>query len=389
MKRVALLGARIVLPDAVVDGHALLVRGTQIEACVPVADMPDDVERHDLDGGWLLPGFIDTQVNGGGDVLFNDRPDLDGLRTILAAHRRFGTTGMLPTLISDTPAVTGRAIGAVEAGLAEELPGLLGIHIEGPHLNPAKAGIHDRANFVPLTGEAVALLTTPSLGVRVVTVAPELCEPAAIRVLSEAGVIVCAGHSAASYDQALAAIGAGLRGVTHLFNAMTQLGSREPGLVGAVLEDRSLWFGLIVDGLHVHPASLRVALSARGTDRAMLVTDAMPPVGGHQQSFVLTGITIRVIHNSCRGPDGRLAGSMLTMAQASRNAMDLLGLSIGEASRLASGNPADFLRLSAVTGRILPGLRADLVHLDADRRVVRTWVHGQVEEAGEESGELS
>lgn len=379
----ALVGANIVLPDRIVADHALLIEHGRIARIVPVDALPVGAERVPLDGGWLLPGFIDTQVNGGGDVLFNDRPDVEGIAAIAAAHRRYGTTGLLPTLISDDAAVVDAAIAAGEAALAHGLPGVMGLHIEGPHLNPAKKGIHDAEKFTAIDESVLARLTKPTAGRRIVTLAPELAPDGAIAALARAGVIVAAGHSLADYDQTVAALAQGLSGFTHLFNAMTQMESRAPGMVAAALLNRNSHFGLIVDGLHVHPAALRVALAARGVSGAMLVTDAMPPVGGERSSFTLMEQTIRLVGGTCRGPDGTLGGSALSMAQAFRNAMDMLGCSMVDASRMASGNPACFLRLEDETGAIAPGLRADLVHLDADRRVRRTWIGGQLSEAGE------
>ena len=379
----ALVGADIVLPDRIVTDSALLVEGGRIGGVVARDALPAGCVEVQLDGGWLLPGFIDTQVNGGGDILLNDRPDVDGICTIAAAHRRFGTTGLLPTLISDDADVVDAAIAAGEAALAQGVPGVLGVHIEGPHLNPVKKGIHDAAKFTAIDPHVLERLTRPTIGRRIVTLAPELAPAGAIRALADAGIVVAAGHSLADYEQTVDALGEGLAGFTHLFNAMTQLGSREPGMVAAALLDRNSHFGLIVDALHVHPAALRVALAARGLDGAMLVTDAMPPVGGTQQSFSLMGQEIHVVDGTCRGPDGTLAGSALSMAQAFRNAMDMMGCSMVEASRMASGNPARFLRLEAETGAIAPGLRADLVHLDADRCVRRSWIGGQVSGAGE------
>lgn len=376
----AFVDARIVLTDRVVDGEALIVDGDRIIGLVASDAVPCGCVVHDVEGGWLLPGFIDTQVNGGGDVLFNDQPDVEGIRAIAAAHRRYGTTGLLPTLISDYPDVVDAAIAVGEAALAQGVPGILGVHIEGPHLNAAKKGIHDPMRFAPIDREVLARLAVPTAGRRIVTFAPELAPAGAIRALADAGVLMCAGHSMADYEQTRSALADGLAGFTHLFNAMTPFLSRAPGMVGAALEDRASHFGLIVDGLHVHPAALRVALLARGIAGAMLVTDAMPPVGGVRDHFSLMGQDIVVVDGTCRGPDGTLAGSALSMVQSLCNAMDMLGCDIVAASRMASGNPATFLRLDHETGRIAPGLRADLVHLDTDRRVCATWIAGARED---------
>lgn len=379
----ALVGAALVLPDRVVRDGALLLAQGRIAAVVDAADIPADCPRRDLGGGWLLPGFIDTQVNGGGDVLFNDCPTVDGIRTIAMAHRRFGTTGLLPTLISDHGTVVDLAIDAGEAALAQQVPGVLGVHIEGPYLNPAKKGIHDASRITPIDAALAARLAVPTAGRRIVTLAPECAAPGIVKALTQAGVLVCGGHSMATYENARAALDEGLAGFTHLFNAMTQFQSRAPGMVGAALEDRASHFGIILDGEHVHPAALRVAIAARGRDGVMLVTDAMPPVGGQGGGFMLMGCHIVVVDGTCRGDDGTLAGSALTMAQAFRNAMTMLGCDIVDASAMASGNPARFLRLADQTGSILPGLRADLVHMDDNFAVRSTWIGGQHDDLGE------
>ncbi|WP_206240727.1 N-acetylglucosamine-6-phosphate deacetylase [Novosphingobium terrae] len=380
MTSTALLGAQIVLADRLVQDQALLIADGRIIGLSAPGAVPEAYQRIDLGGGTLLPGFIDTQVNGGGDVLLNDQPTLEGISAIARAHRQFGTTGLLPTLISDHPQVVDTALAAGEAALEQGVPGVLGLHIEGPHLNPAKKGIHDPDRFTLVDAQVIERLGAPTRGRRIVTLAPELAPKGAIAALTRADVLVCAGHSMADYAQTRAALAEGLAGFTHLFNAMTQFSSREPGMVGAALEDRNTHVGLIVDGLHVHPASLRVALMARGAEGAMLVTDAMPPVGGQGLDFTLMGTKITVTNGDCRGPDGTLAGSGLSMIAAFNNAIDLLGCDMLTASRMASGNPARFLRLETETGSIAPGLRADLVHLDGNRKVTATWIGGQRED---------
>jgi N-acetylglucosamine-6-phosphate deacetylase len=383
MTTTAIIGARVLTPHGDPSPHGVLIDGTRIARLLGPDERPDADQVIDLDGGWLLPGFIDTQVNGGGGVLFNDAPTVEGLATIAAAHRRFGTTGLLPTLISDDLSVVERAITAIDDAIAAGVPGVIGIHIEGPFLNADKRGIHDAAKFRTIDAEALALLTRPGRGARLVTLAPELAPPGAIRALTAAGVIVAAGHSMADHDQTRAALDEGLAGFTHLFNAMTQLGSREPGMVGAALDDRASMFGLILDGHHVAPTTLRVALAARGLEGAMLVTDAMSTIDTDMTRFTLMGREITVADGTLRGADGTLAGSALTMAEAFRNAATMLRLDVAQISRLASGNPARFLRLDHQVGSIAPGLRADLVHLDANNRVTSTWIAGEFSERGE------
>ena len=348
-------------------------------ALVDVADAPRDAEWRQLPGGLLAPGFLDVQVNGGGGVLFNEQPTAAGARALARAHRRFGTTGLLPTLVSDRPDVVSSGIQAVGSVMAES-PGegarVLGIHLEGPFLNLERAGVHDPRRIRPLGDEDLELLTALPGGRTVVTLAPECVPAGSIQRLTAAGVRVCAGHSAASYQEIQSALAEGLSGFTHLFNAMSPLGSREPGVVGAALADPDSYCGVIADGIHVHPATLRIALAAKPRGRMLLVTDAMPPVGADDRSFRLRGETIRVENGRCATADGRLAGSALDMAQAVRNSVSWLGLPLEEALRMASLYPAAFLGLDGEFGHIQPERCADLVWLDDQLNVQATWVDG-------------
>jgi N-acetylglucosamine-6-phosphate deacetylase len=382
MIRTAICGATLIAPAGLLKDRALLLRGDRIAAVLPQTDIPSDVRREELNGGYIVPGFIDIQVNGGGGVLFNDQPTREGMAAIATAHRKFGSTGIMPTLISDDLHVVDIALAAADAAVAAGDPGILGIHIEGPFINAGKRGIHDATKFRTLDEAAFALLTRPGPARRMVTIAPELVPPGTIRRLVEAGLIVCAGHSLANYEQTRAALAEGLAGYTHLFNAMTQMGSREPGMVGAALDDRNSQFGLIVDGLHVHPAVLRVALAARGRDGAILVTDAMPTVGSAVDHFILGGRRIVVDGDACRAEDGTLAGSNLNMGTAFANTVHLLNQTPVNTSRMASGNPAKFLGRDAEMGALLPGLKADLVHLSAELKPLKVWLSGQAVQQG-------
>lgn len=362
---------RILTRDAVLDGGAFELDGAMIGA---LGDAGEDAL--DLDGGWLVPGFIDTQVNGGGGVLFNDQPDVEAIARIGAAHAPYGTTAFLPTLISCPLPVIAQALDAVEQAIEQGVPGVVGIHIEGPFLNVSRKGIHDAENFRPIDDEALALLTAPRRGKIMVTLAPEQNDVAAIRALVAAGVIVSIGHSNATYAQARAAIDAGATGVTHLFNAMSPLHHREPGVVGAALEDQSVYCGLIIDGAHMHPAATRIALAARPLDRFLLVTDAMPSVGNATKDFMLNGEHITVENGVCVNEAGTLAGSDLDMARAVRN-IHALGLPLEDAVAMAAANPAAFLGLSAERGVLAPGLRADFVWLDRELNARGTWIGGK------------
>lgn len=330
----------------------------------------------DLEGGYLLPGFIDTQVNGGGDVLFNDSPTIETIARIGAAHRRYGTTSFLPTLISDDLDKMDVAMRAVEQAIEAGIPGVAGIHLEGPFISAARKGTHDPAKFRTLDDAAIALLSSLKAGRTLVTLAPETCTDDDIRRLTAAGVIVAAGHTDAGFDRMEAAFAAGVSGVTHLFNAMSPLGHRAPGVVGATLENDRAYAGIIVDGRHVAPAALRIAMRAHPRDRFMLVTDAMPTVGSATKTFTLQGKTIRVVDGVCVEENGTLAGSDLDMETALRNAVAMLGLSVAEASFMASGAPAAFLGLHD-RGTLTPGRRADLLWLDAGLRVRAVWQAGE------------
>lgn len=379
MNRICFSNGRIVTADGVVDRIVLTLDGGRIAALSAGGDADRTI---DLDGGWMMPGFIDTQVNGGGGVLFNDDPTPEGVAAIARAHMPYGTTAMLPTLISDDPSVIARALDAVDAAIDAGTPGIVGVHIEGPFLNVSRKGIHDSSKFRRLDTDTMALLTQGRRGRVMLTLAPELADPAQIRALAEAGVLVCGGHTDATYEETMAAIDAGLRGFTHLYNAMSPLKHRAPGVVGAVLDDQTTWAGLIVDGAHLHPAVIRIAMRARPVDRLMLVTDAMPTVGQADKRFTLQGKAITVENGVCVNADGTLAGSDLDMATAVRNMVATTGTAPETAAAMASTYPAAFLRLDDERGSIAAGMVADWVTLTAGFTVTGTWIGGEQVHAG-------
>ncbi len=375
---VAFLNGQILLPGGFVDGRAVLVEHDRVSAILDRSDARlGFATQVDLAGRRLLPGFVDLQVNGGGGVLFNDSPTVEGIRAIAAAHARFGTTGFLPTLISDDEATLTRAIGAVDAAISAGVPGVLGIHIEGPYLSEARKGVHDAVHFQELDARAVPLLCSLHRGVTLLTLAPERADLTALGKLAAAGVILAAGHTEATAAQIAAARHHGLTGFTHLFNAMSQLNAREPGAVGAALSEDETYCGIIVDGKHVDARVLKIALRAKRHDRFMLITDAMPSVGTGRTSFELQGRAIKVIGDYCVDEQGTLAGTALNMGRAVRNAVCMLGLPEAEAVRMASEYPARFLGLGATHGRIEPGLRADFAIADAAGEILETWIGGR------------
>ncbi|HWW80276.1 MAG TPA: N-acetylglucosamine-6-phosphate deacetylase [Steroidobacteraceae bacterium] len=375
---VALVNGRVLSDDGLVDGKCVLLDGGRIVDLMADSDPRcQAAQRYDLQGQLLLPGFIDSQVNGGGGVLFNDAPSVETIRAIGQAHRKFGTTGFLPTLISADLDVVARAIAAVQGAIQAGVPGVLGIHIEGPFLNVVRKGVHDPAKLRELDTSAVGLLTSLRGGKTLVTLAPEMTTPEIIEKLVKAGVVVSAGHTNATFAEIGTALAHGLTGFTHLFNAMSQLTGREPGVVGAALDDQKSWCGIIVDGEHTDPVVLRIALRCKPYSRFMLVTDAMPSVGTSQTSFDLQGRKITVSGTVCVDEDGRLAGSNIDMASCVRNAVKMLHLPLTEAVRMASRYPADFLGLAQETGRIRAGYRANLVLADEELNVLETWIDGR------------
>ena len=363
--------------ESVHEYKAVLIEGEHIVAVVDPEQVPADIgASYDLEGGTLIPGFIDLQVNGGGGVLFTAAPTVDSLRTIGAAHRQYGTTGFLPTLITTRFDVMREAVSAVAEAIAIGTPGVLGLHLEGPFLSPERKGVHDAGKFCQLDQTGFDILTSLQVGSTVVTLAPELTSPQMISRLVEEGVIVCGGHSGATYAQTRDALAQGLSGFTHLYNAMTPLQSREPGMVGAALEDDDSWFGIIADGHHIHPAAFSVAVAAKKRGGALLVTDAMPTVGSPDTSFVLDGKTIVASQGRVTNAEGTLAGSDLNMLSAVNNAAEFARLDWFEAVRMASLYPARALGLERELGAIRPGFRASLLALDSAHRIRASWING-------------
>lgn len=355
-------------------GHAVLTSGGHVQAVVPVGQVPARTETLDLGDVDLAPGFVDVQVNGGGGVLFNDELTVEGIRAIAEAHRAFGTTSLLPTLITDGVDVIRRAREAIN-GAVRDVPGVIGVHFEGPFLDERKTGAHDSAYVRRAAAEDLDAMFGRALGATVVTAAANKLGEGMLEEIRSRGGIVCLGHCASTFDEAAAAFARGATGVTHLYNAMSALESRAPGLVGAAFASDSAFCGLIADGIHVAYGAARAAWKALGTDRMMLVTDAVQPVGTDMTEFSLGGQRVRVKDGACINEEGNLAGSVLDMASAVRNAVRHMGVPLGSALAMASATPAAFLGLGSELGRLAPGSRADLVALDADLRV-RSVIQG-------------
>lgn len=369
----------IVAPEAF-DGVAmrgpcaLIVEDGRVLGLARPADAPAECERVELAAGSVLaPGFVDWQVNGGGGTLLNDDPSQAGLRAIVQAHASLGTTSIAPTLITDAPERLER-LGDLDAFA---VPGVVGLHLEGPYISTEKNGAHPREHVRALTPDDLERLATlAQKGPCVVTLAPDRAPPGAVRALVESGVVVSLGHSNATAACAIAAADEGATAVTHLFNAMSQITAREPGLVGAAFADSRLMAGVIADGEHVAPLNLSLALRIMGPDRLMLVSDAMPSVGAASTTFRLMGRDVTLKEGRLTLPDGALAGAHLSMADAVGRMVRLAGASLEDALRMATRTPARFLGLDSEIGLLRPGVWASAVALDADLSVTRVWMRG-------------
>lgn len=332
--------------------------------------LPENLKMHRFSGGTITPGFVDLQVNGGGGIMFNNDPSVAALRTIAHAHAQIGTVALLPTLITDTAAQTRVAIAAVEQAIAEKIPGIVGIHLEGPHLSSARKGAHDEALIRPIDENDMRVFLTAADRVPhiMLTLAPESATMGQIKALSDAGIVVSLGHTDASYDICMAAFDAGARCVTHLFNAMSQLGNREPGLVGAALSHGGVHAGIIADGIHVHPAALRAAIAAKnGPGQIFLVSDAMATAGSSIKQFTLNGRTIQRQNSRLTLSDGTLAGADLEILKAISVLVNQVGVPLASALAKATAIPAGLMSQHSIYGRF-PARLDDVIHIDSSLR---------------------
>jgi N-acetylglucosamine-6-phosphate deacetylase len=379
--RKVFFGARLFDGARMIDDCALVVEDGAIVALTPFAQRPRDAESCELGGGVLAPGLIDWQVNGGGGVLFNDTPTVAGIRAIVAAHRGDGTTSLLPTLITDAPQKLAAALAAA-AEAVKSASGALGIHVEGPFIDVRRKGAHPSQFIRAMTTQDADRLIVAKAGIMVVTLAPAAVSNDLIARLAAAGIIVSVGHAEATAEEAQAAFRAGASAVTHLYNAMSQLGHRQPGLVGAALADPGIICGFIADGHHVHETAARIAFSAKGADGLALISDAMPPAAGGPKMFYIEGRRVTQIGTKLTLDDGTLAGAAITLMDAVRYATLTLGVGLADALKMATLTPARLLRVDDRLGRLKPGFRADLVHIGDDLSVKGTWVGGEANAGG-------
>lgn len=376
MSTVALTNFRAYIDKQWKTQLALVIKKGLITDIVAIDKLDPSIKQHDCCGHTLAPGFIDTQVNGGGGLMFNQAPTLDTLEVMRRSHWSGGTTAMLPTLITDSDSVMSAAVDAVASAL-HSLPGILGIHLEGPHLSLEKRGVHHPDEIRPFSEHSESLLSRMPAERFLLTVAPEQLPKGLIARLTARGVRISAGHTAASYDCIRAALDEGLSCFTHLHNAMSPLTGREPGVVGAALEDQQSYIGIIIDGHHLHPTTAKLSIHCKAPGKTLLVTDAMATVGSDEDSFSLYGSTVYAVDGRCATADGTLAGSALDMATAVRNCVTTVDIPLEEALRMASQYPAEFLCIDHTHGHLRVGHRADLVLLCDDIRLRETWLGGR------------
>ena len=372
-----LYGARIFDGERLRDDCALVIEGASIQALTRFEDRPRGGEQVDLGGGVLSsPGFVDWQINGGGGVMFNAEPTVEGIAAIAAAHRRAGVTGFLPTVVTDAPRVLDAALAAAREA-RKRVPGALGIHVEGPFIDLKRKGVHPPEFIRPMQEKDADALIEARAGAMVVTLAPVSVPFERIARLAKAGIVVSLGHSDASAEEALSVFDAGATAVTHLYNAMSQLSSRAPGVVGAALSDPRIVCGLIADGEHAHPAAYRPAIAAKSPRGVALVSDAMPAAAGGPDVFELQGRRITRIGNKLTAEDGTLAGAAITMRDAVDYVVNVLKIPLADALMMATLTPARLLRVDDRIGQLKPGYRADLVHLTDDLQVAEVWTGGR------------
>jgi N-acetylglucosamine-6-phosphate deacetylase len=371
MNNIRLLARRLFDGHNYIDNQVLTIANGIITA------IDNDTSSVDKTlAGLVVPGYIDLQVNGGGGVLFNASPSLSGIRTIMTAHAKFGTTAMLPTLISDTVETMECAADAIALAIANNEPGIIGVHFEGPHLSVAKKGAHSEAFIREISPQEWQVLERKDLGQVVVTLAPETVVLSDIERMVSAGIRVCLGHTNASYKLAQQAVDHGASGFTHLFNAMSPIQGREPGVTGCALLSDASYCGVIVDGHHVDYANCRLAVKTKPAGKVFLVTDAMPPVGTNEQEFAFFDRQVKLNAGKLTSTTGELAGSVLSMAAAVSNAHQQLNISLDEAIRMATTYPASYIE-DALRGTIGVGKQADFIVLDEHLSVQATWIGGK------------
>ncbi|PWC11627.1 N-acetylglucosamine-6-phosphate deacetylase [Brenneria corticis] len=377
----ALTNGRIYTGHQVLDNHAVVIADGLIDNVCPISDLPAGLKRHDLGGASLAPGFIDLQLNGCGGVQFNDSLESISVQTLETMHQanlKSGCTSFLPTLITCSDEFMKHGVEVMRAYLAQNSFQALGLHLEGPWLNVIKKGTHNADFIRQPTQELVDFLCANADVISKITLAPEKVAPAIIRQLADAGIVVSAGHSNATWEQAKRGFACGIRFATHLFNAMPYITGREPGLVGAVYDAPEIYCGIIADGCHVSWANIRNSKRIKG-EKLVLVTDAVAPAGSTIDRFIFAGKTIYYRDGLCVDENGVLSGSALTMIEAVRNSVEQAGIPLDEALRMATLYPARAIGIDRQLGSIESGKVANLTVFDRNYHILNTFVNGSDE----------
>ena len=372
----ALLGSQIFCGERFYDDHALLVEGKSIVDIVDKNNTPDNFNKIELDQGILAPGFIDLQVNGGGGVLFNNSPNKESLNTIIKAHQFFGTTSVMPTVISDSLEVLEQCIKTVTEEIKNN-SSLLGIHIEGPFFNTKYRGVHQKQYISTINSDYLNLFESLKGFPVMLTLAPECISSQQLKHLTSLGIKTLAGHSDATYDELDDAIKNGLDGFTHLFNAMGQISAREPGVVGSALHFENTFASIIVDLHHVHPSLIQLAYQLKPTGKLFFISDSMATINHGKPSFELYDEVVNESDGRLVNSEGKLAGSSITQIDAVKNAYQKCNIPLNQALAMASRYPAEYLGIENHLGSLKPGYRADLVHFDSNFKVHNVWVSGK------------
>ncbi|HDM8138409.1 TPA: N-acetylglucosamine-6-phosphate deacetylase [Vibrio harveyi] len=375
----ALSNCKIYTGSDVLTDHAVIIDNDQIQSVVPVTQLPEGIEVKDLDGANLSPGFIDLQLNGCGGVMLNDEITPETMQIMHEANLKSGCTSFLPTLITSSDEDMRAAITAAREYHNKYQNQSLGLHLEGPYLNVAKKGIHSVDFIRPSDDGMIALICANADIIAKVTLAPEQNDPEHIARLKAAGIVVSIGHTNATYAEARQGFDAGITFATHLFNAMTPMVGREPGVVGAIYDTPEVYAGIIADGFHVDYANIRIAHKIKG-EKLVLVTDATAPAGANIDHFIFVGKKVYYRDGKCVDENGTLGGSALTMIEAVQNSVEHAGIALEEALRMATLYPATAIGVEERLGRVRKGMVANLTIFDRDFNVKATVVNGQYEQ---------
>ncbi len=374
----ALSNCKIYTGSDVLTDHAVVIENELIKKVCPISELPEGIEVRDLNGANLSPGFIDLQLNGCGGVMLNDEITADTMQIMHKANLKSGCTSFLPTLITSSDEDMRAVITAAREYHNQFQNQSLGLHLEGPYLNVAKKGIHSVDHIRKSDSEMIELICKNSDLVAKVTLAPELNDPEHIERLHKAGVVVSIGHTNATYAEARQGFESGITFATHLFNAMTPMVGREPGVVGAIYDTPEVYAGIIADGFHVDYANIRIAHKIKG-EKLVLVTDATAPAGADMEYFIFVGKKVYYRDGKCVDENGTLGGSALTMIEAVQNTVEHAGIALDEALRMATLYPATAIGVESKLGRIKKGMVANLAVFDRDFNVKATVVNGQYE----------